>query len=752
MNNLSQYSDEELMSIAGIPTGQPQSAFGKDAETFKRIAMAESSNNPRAINRNKNGTYDSGLYQINSIHIPELQKQGIIQKPSDLLDSNINTKAASYLYQRDGLRPWSSSKGKWDNGIQNLSDDELMRIAGISSEQPIQPQPEAPKKTGMFGQMKADLSKRAENIRNIERYANQGTTKERYINSPGYAIRTLGEIAGGVNDVVGPLIGEYISTASGYHNIPVEKREAIKNTIIQSKPVQAIGKGIKYAQENYPVASQITEDALNIGGLLPTGSVLSRGVGTTAGTLGRGIEKGVFNDIVKYVKKDVSKMGKEGTEAVIAGKVQGGGRFKQIELKTTPLDIETARVVSDVVNPNGNPYRNIDKIQDKISKRGYEIDNVVLNKDANSIHIGTGESDPLIPYFNKAKAQNDVVFGKDPTIQNSYDSVIDLFQQERAKQPNNLSGIYKARQNMDRILREKFGPDVLEKDAKDVARKTAMQDIHEQVANFISDTLPQGNRFKQLLKDEALMYRAKRHIALNNPPVVSKTVMGKIGNFIHQHPFAVFAGLGGTGFATGIITSPAVMGAIAAYGAYKVGKTVITNKMIRTEMAKILKGTEKVLTGSEKAEIKNVIKLMDDSERNIKGRKALPPGNPEKLYDATISIDKSGKARMGDYGRYVDEINSPYMAGTEQGNYPIRTSPFLPAVQEPRSVVVIPPKRRTSSEILRHIRTRTLGNIADRGLPRGISLYQEGSYPLRSPKTKSSKIIVKGKKSIYDYK
>jgi hypothetical protein len=196
MNNLSQYSDEELMKLAGVGGGDSQSPFGKDAPTFEKIKMAESSGNPKAINRNKNGTYDSGLYQINSIHIPELQKQGIIQNPNDLFDPNVNTKAASFLYKRDGLSPWQASKNKWDNGLENITDDELMRIAGISSdgnnakEQPKKTQPEVSPKPTMFSKMGDALSQRGQNIRNIEQYAKEGTDWERIKRSPGYAIRT----------------------------------------------------------------------------------------------------------------------------------------------------------------------------------------------------------------------------------------------------------------------------------------------------------------------------------------------------------------------------------------------------------------------------------------------------------------------------------------------------------------------------------------------------------------------------------
>jgi hypothetical protein len=41
------------------------------------IAQQESSLNPKAINRNANGTEDIGLMQINSIHLPKLAQYGI---------------------------------------------------------------------------------------------------------------------------------------------------------------------------------------------------------------------------------------------------------------------------------------------------------------------------------------------------------------------------------------------------------------------------------------------------------------------------------------------------------------------------------------------------------------------------------------------------------------------------------------------------------------------------------------------------
>lgn len=63
-----------------------------DAASFHRvnplilraIAIVESGGRPDAINRNRNGSVDYGMMQINSIHLPELARYGI--GVSDLYD------------------------------------------------------------------------------------------------------------------------------------------------------------------------------------------------------------------------------------------------------------------------------------------------------------------------------------------------------------------------------------------------------------------------------------------------------------------------------------------------------------------------------------------------------------------------------------------------------------------------------------------------------------------------------------------
>ncbi|MDD5716249.1 MAG: lytic transglycosylase domain-containing protein [Sulfuricurvum sp.] len=69
--------------------------FSIEPSLLKRIATIESSLNPHAMNKNKNGTVDIGIMQINSIHLKRLSKIGVTQKA--LLDPEVNIYVGALL-------------------------------------------------------------------------------------------------------------------------------------------------------------------------------------------------------------------------------------------------------------------------------------------------------------------------------------------------------------------------------------------------------------------------------------------------------------------------------------------------------------------------------------------------------------------------------------------------------------------------------------------------------------------------------
>jgi len=92
-------SSKGTESPQGSPESLIQKYFGDQAHIALAVAKAESSLNPKATNLNRNGSTDTGLFQINSIHGYETDY---------LLDVENNVKVAYEIYKKAGnqFTPW----------------------------------------------------------------------------------------------------------------------------------------------------------------------------------------------------------------------------------------------------------------------------------------------------------------------------------------------------------------------------------------------------------------------------------------------------------------------------------------------------------------------------------------------------------------------------------------------------------------------------------------------------------------------
>nr|WP_323118007.1 lytic transglycosylase domain-containing protein [Burkholderia alba] len=69
-----------------------------NADVLRSIAYYESGLNPRALHRNRNGSVDVGLMQINSVHFPALRDAGIDRRGLD--DASVNARVGAALLRR----------------------------------------------------------------------------------------------------------------------------------------------------------------------------------------------------------------------------------------------------------------------------------------------------------------------------------------------------------------------------------------------------------------------------------------------------------------------------------------------------------------------------------------------------------------------------------------------------------------------------------------------------------------------------
>lgn len=99
-----------------------EEAFGDKAAIMLRVMEAENAAlDPSKVVPVKKGKYkgtaDVGLYQINTMHLPDLSQLGIASSVADLQKPEVNFRAAKWLLEKQGLSAWNPSKERWGKYI-----------------------------------------------------------------------------------------------------------------------------------------------------------------------------------------------------------------------------------------------------------------------------------------------------------------------------------------------------------------------------------------------------------------------------------------------------------------------------------------------------------------------------------------------------------------------------------------------------------------------------------------------------------
>lgn len=102
-------------------------SYGIPVKVLKAVAKTESGFNDKAINRNKNGTHDIGLMQINSGWLPTLEKYGITE--DSLKDSCTNIKVGAWILSNNAKKlGWNwNAIGAYNVGCAKLDSTECDR-------------------------------------------------------------------------------------------------------------------------------------------------------------------------------------------------------------------------------------------------------------------------------------------------------------------------------------------------------------------------------------------------------------------------------------------------------------------------------------------------------------------------------------------------------------------------------------------------------------------------------------------------
>jgi len=199
----------------------------------------------------------------------------------------------------------------------------------------------------------------------------------------------------------------------------------------------------------------------------------------------------------------------------------------------------------------------------------------------------------LRSFLDDAKAESQVIFGGDKTLEKNYDTIIDEFVKIQNSKSNKLSDLLQSRKDFDAVINKKF-PNIFDKFGTDNVRANAVKDVRNKVNQFIAEALPEGNEFRDELFEISDMYKAIDNIAAQTAGKVNKNIIERTTNFIRKNPILSVAGATGLTISslTGVLANPVTLSILAGGTAIKLGKRTVSSRNLKRALVSILEQVE----------------------------------------------------------------------------------------------------------------------------------------------------------------
>ena len=239
-------------------------------------------------------------------------------------------------------------------------------------------------------------------------------------------------------------------------------------------------------------------------------------------------EDKITEDTLNIVREPITKGYEE--KAALDGRTYTEGRTKEVKIKPTrreELVADSVRqlVVDGRIDPKKLPFENIPEIQLEVNRINQGVEQMIYER---KIPFNMKQ---LRSKLSAVKKDADIVFSTDPTLERTYDALIDAFMKNVEK--GDTLGLFKARQSFDKIPAVKKLLDGLKGASGENLKRQAVLDIRRAANEYVAEQLPKNDPYRYALSQESYMIEAMGNLAEKSKGLVGST---NISRMLDEYP------------------------------------------------------------------------------------------------------------------------------------------------------------------------------------------------------------------------